>query len=232
MVQEFKRNNIYHMKIGFIGYGIQDILFRVYDLIPSQGAKPEVWGKVAQAYNVDKMVGDIYMLATHVKLTDILLFYLGFELSGPLLGIKMNCHYVKYGDVNGKPVMIQLVPENEAFSLVRMKDEDGSFEIISRIEYLDELQDAVREYFNAELPIDLDKINHAYLLEALVPVFSNFIADKLEQHGCIYSGEVKNILIFEKNLLDYDVEAVLKYGLAHGIFKLQANMYGLVFEKA
>lgn len=232
MVQQFKQNDIYLMRIDFIGYGIKDILFRVYDLIQKQGTKPEVWGKVALAYNVDRMTEDIYMLATHVKLTDVLLFYLGFERSDPLPGFKTLCHYVQYGEENGKPVMIQLVPENEAFSLVRMKDEDGSFEIISRIEYLDELQDAVREYFNAELPIDLDKINHAYLLEALVPEFSNFIADKLEQHGCIYSGEVKNILIFEKNLLDYDVEAVLKYGLAHGIFKLQANMYGLVFEKA
>lgn len=232
MVQEFKRNNIYHMKIDFIGYGIQDILFRVYDLIPSQGAKPEVWGKVAQAYNVDKMVEDIYMLATHVKLTDILLFYLGFELSGPLPGIKEVCHYVRYGEVNGKPVMIQLVPENDAFYLVRMKEDDGSFEIICRIEFLDELQDAVREFFKAELPVDLEQINHAYLREASVPDLCNFISDKLEQHGSIYSGEAKNMLKVEKQLLDYDVDAVLKYGLAHGIFKLQANMYGLVFEKA
>ena len=232
MVQEFKRNNIYHMKIDFIGYGIQDILFRVFDLTPSQGAKPEVWGKVAQAYNVDRMGEDIYMLATQVKLTDILLFYLGFELSGPLPGIKANCHYVKYGEVNGIPVMIQLVPENEAFYLVRMKEEDGLFEIISKIEFLDELQDAVREFFKAELTIDLEKINHAYLLEALVPELSNFVGAKLDQHGSIYSGEVKNMLKIEKQLLDYDVDAVLKYGLAHGIFKLQANMYGLVFEKA
>ena len=94
MVQEFKRNDIYHMRIDFIGYGIKDILFRVYDLIQKQGTKPEVWGKVALAYNVDRMTEDIYMLATHVKLTDVLLFYLGFERSDPLPGFKTLCHYV------------------------------------------------------------------------------------------------------------------------------------------
>lgn len=183
MVQQFKQNDIYLMRIDFIGYGIKDILFRVYDLIQKQGTKPEVWGKVALAYNVDRMTEDIYMLATHVKLTDVLLFYLGFERSDPLPGFKTLCHYVQYGEVNGKPVMIQLVPEDEAFSLVRMKEEDGLFEIIRRIETLDELQDAVREYYKAELPVDLEKMNHACLVEPSVPELSNFIAANLEQYG-------------------------------------------------
>lgn len=231
MVQQFKQNDIYLMRIDFIGYGIKDILFRVYDLIQKQGTKPEVWGKVALAYNVDRMTEDIYMLATHVKLTDVLLFYLGFERSDPLPGSKTLCHYVQYGEVNGKPVMIQLVPEDEAFSLVRMKEEDGLFEIIRRIETLDELQDAVREYYKAELPVDLEKMNHACLVEPSVPELSNFIAANLEQYGCLYLGQVKNMLKVEKNLLDYDAETVIKYGLAHGIFKLQVNMYGLILEK-
>lgn len=231
MVQEFKRNNIYRMKIDIIGYGNQDILFRVYDVKPSQVTKPEVWGKVAQAYNVDRMFEDIYMHANHVWLTDILLFYLGFELSDSLPGLNANCHYVKYGEINGVPVMIQLVPEDNAFSLVRMKEKDGLFEIIRRIEYLDDLQDAVRNYYKAELPVDLEKMNHACLVEPSVPELSNFIAANLEQYGCLYLGQVKNMLKVEKNLLDYDAETVIKYGLAHGIFKLQVNMYGLILEK-
>ena len=77
----------------------------------------------------------------------------------------------------------------------------------------------------------LENMNHACLVEPSVPELSNFIAANLEQYGCLYLGQVKNMLKVEKNLLDYDAETVIKYGLAHGIFKLQVNMYGLILEK-
>ena len=60
MIKEFKRNNIYRMKIDFIGHGIEDIIFRVYDVKNVPGSKAVVLGKYALAYNIDRMVEDVY----------------------------------------------------------------------------------------------------------------------------------------------------------------------------
>ena len=48
------------MKIDFIGHGIEDIIFRVYDVKNVPGSKAVVLGKYALAYNIDRMVEDVY----------------------------------------------------------------------------------------------------------------------------------------------------------------------------
>jgi len=233
MVQEFKRNNIYHMRIDFLGNGINNILFKVYDVKNNQGEKPQVVGRVALACNTDSMPDDIYFLANHVVLNDILLYYLGFELSNPIYELNANEHYVKYGILRDAPVAIKLVPEEDGgFSFVRLKEEDILHEKTCKIHYLDELQDLIRAYYKTELPIGLEKMNHACLNGHLIPELAMFIEGRVSQQGRLSIDQIIKILIQEKKLLDYDVEVVIKYGLAHGLFKLQPQSYGLIIEKA
>lgn len=233
MIKKFKRNNIYRMKIDFIGHGIEDILFRVYDVNNVPGSKAEVLGKYALAYNIDRMVEDVYYYANHVVLNDILFFYLGFELSAPHSGINEEFSFVKYEVVDGLPMMIELAQENDgSFSHIILNEEKGRYEKERRIEFLDELQDLAREYYKTEFPIDLEKMNHAYLREPLIPELAKYVTEKLEDGTCTFFGYIKSLLIKEKGLLDYDADTVLKYGLAHGLYKLRTNMYGLIIEKA
>lgn len=232
MIKEFKKNNIYRMKIDIIGHGIKDILFRVYDVKPVPESKPEVWGKFALAYNVDRMVEDIYYYAKKIKLSDILLFYLGFELSVPQYGINAEHCFVKYEVVDGSPIMIEIVPENDgSFSHIVLNEEKGQYEKECRIEFFDELQDLVRHYYKTEFHIELEKMNHACLREPLIPELAKYVTDKLEGETPLFLGDIKSLLVKEKDLLDYDADVVLKYGLAHGHYKLKTNMYGLILEK-
>ena len=140
MIQSFKPNNIYQVKIDILGVGVQDTRFIVYTLANTGSSRPTVVGRVALAHNAMTMPEDIYLMAEQIRITPILLFYLGFEIAEPLPGLESGYHFVKYMTIKGVPEMIQLVPDGKGVSWVLL-DEQYCYKKERRFEYLDELQE-------------------------------------------------------------------------------------------
>ncbi len=235
MIEKFRKNNIYQIKIdtGILGVGIKDVCFQVYDIVNSEDGKPIVYGRYALTYNVDRMYDGVYQSAEHVPLSQVLLLYMDFQISyNQLPGFDANYHYVKYGIIGEMPVEIKLCPMNDnTFAFVIMNEADGSCIIKKRISGLDELQDLVVEHYGKELPVRLDAINHARLYEPFIPEMAKDIAEALNTYKCLSYNQVLQLLNTKAWMFDNDVRTVVNYGLFNGLFKLEPNMFGCLITK-
>ena len=226
MVENFREYGIYQLEISNAITGIQPACFIVYSLVPVQGQKPVIVGRVALTYNSVKMPEEIYLMANHVELSPLLLFYLGFEVSESLPGIDVGGHFVKYLTIKGHPEMIQLIQEKDgSYSTVKMQ-EDGSFKRTDKLSYLDELQEYVANKYGYELPIRLEEINHAYLHKACIDERVNDVLKELNIRGGLSIEEFNKLLRKKPGVLDYDIEPVFKYGLFNKLFRFAPNSFG------
>ena len=213
------------MKIDNSLVGIQTVCFIVNNLEPRQGERPIVIGRVALTHNSLRMPDDIYMMASHISLTPLLLFYLGFETADPLPCLSTACHFVKYIFRQGTSATIQVIQEDDgSFSLVRLK-EDGSFRLY-KISFLDDLQQIVADVCETYIHIRLETINHACLYEAIVPQWINEVSKAVSVNGHLSIEEFNNLLLNMEGVLDYDLEPVFKYGLYQKVFRLEPNSFG------
>ena len=224
MIQDFKSSDIYQVKWDVLGVGIQDIRFIVYALPKNDKSRPSVIGRVALAYNTMVMPDEIYEMAEHIRITPVLLFYLGFEVAESLPGTDGEYHFVKYLSVKGMPEMIQLVPEGNGYVWLKMNDE-GLFENEYQLEYLDELQDIFREKYQSENPLRLEEVNHACLYEEEVKKMAERVVSILNMEGCI-SLERYNKILDEAGAFENDKRAVFHYGVLNKFFKLAPNTFG------
>ena len=231
MVQKFRINGIYQMKINNVLVGTQVICFVVNRITPIHGRQSVIHGRISMFCNIDRMPDDIYRMAEQIVLTPELLFYLGFDVAESLPGINAEYHYVKYITVNGNPGMIQLVPEDDGtFKRVKM-NKDGKFEKVEHLEFLDDFQETIVEEYKCELSVRLETINHYCLNDTLVSNLANMVVEKLNRSGQLSWEQFKFMICQRPGVLDYDVMPVFKYGLLHHMFHLVPNTYGCFISK-
>ena len=226
MVENFREYGIYQIEIDNAITGIQPACFIVYSLVPVQSQKPVIVGRVALTYNSVKMPEEIYLMAKHIELSPLLLFYLGFEVSESLPGIDIEGHFVKYLTIKGRPEMIQLIYEKDgSYSSVEVQD-DGLFKRTNKLLYLDDLQEYVANKYGYELPIRLEEINHAYLHMAFIDERVNDVVKELNIRGWLSIEDFNKLLRNKPGVLDYDIEPIFKYGLFYKSFRFAPNSFG------
>lgn len=235
MVSNFRIKGIYQILIdtGILGVGNKNICFQVLNKIESTKMLPDIDVRFALSDNIVRLADISYVRAEHIPISEILLYYMDFYRSNECLpGLDSDYHYVKYCSINGSPISICLSPDQKGnLFYVELNDAEYTYKFISKIDYLDELQEVVAHKYHKELPLRLNAINHAMLYEPYIPSSASKIVESLEIVNYMSFPQIEQLLNESCLMYENDVNAVIKYGVSHGMFKFEPNLYGYLILK-
>lgn len=235
MITNFRIKGIYQILIdtGILGVGNKNICFQILNKVTSTKTLPDIDVMFALSDNVVRLSEETYIGAKQIPLTEILFYYMDFYKSSECLpGLVSEYHYVKYCSINGNPIMICLCPDDKGnLFFVEQSDEDYSYKTTERIDYLDDLQEVVAQKYHKELPLRLNAINHAILYEPYIPTLASKIVESLKDLKYMSLTQVEQLLNESCLMYENDVNAVIRYGISHGMFRYKPNIYGYLISK-
>ncbi len=218
---------------GILGIGNKDLCFQVVDIITSSMTNPEIDALLPFSGAVVRLGNDAYFRGEGVPLTPVLLYYMDFYgADDTLCELNYDFHYKKYCMINGNPFIIYLCPEdNGLYSFVKFNDKDGTHKCVKKVRYLDELQEIIFQIYGKELPIRLNEVFHAKTYEPLIPIMAKDITDALEVTSYLSHSQIYQLLSERAPVFDNDVRAVIRYGIAQSLFRLEPSVYGVLIVK-